>query len=382
MSCGEASGDLYAGELVRALRGLEPGLECFGLGGERLASAGGDLVAGLDDVSVIGLVEVIAKLPGLRRAMRALVRTASERRPDVAVLIDFSGFNLRLARKLKELDVPIVYYVSPQVWAWRPGRIATIRETVDRMIVILPFEEAFYRSEGVPVTYVGHPLVDLATAKESRSEFLSRRGLDPEKPVLALLPGSRRREIELHMPILAGALEMIRARLPDLQFLLLKAGTVERAPIVAGLGPMASEVRIIEGATHEGLTHAQAAIVASGTATVDAALCTTPMVVIYRVGRLSYVLGKPFVRVPYYAMVNLIASEKIVPELIQDEMNERSVAEAALELIENSSRAETMRRALEAVKARLGDGGASRRAAEIVLSLAAGDRATVGGAVG
>lgn len=371
LSCGEASGDLYASELVRQLRALDPGVECFGLGGDRLGEAGAEILVKLDEVSVIGLVEVLEKIPSLRRALRTLVEAAARRRPQAAVLIDFSGFNLRLARRLKALDVPVLYYVSPQVWAWRPGRIRTIRETVDRMLVILPFEEALYREAGVPVRFVGHPLVDLVRRREDRASFCARLGLDASRTLVALMPGSRRREIELHLPVLSRAIERMRVRRPDLQFLILKAPTVDKAELEARLASAASLVRIAEQAPYDGLAHAAVAIVASGTATVEAALSGTPMVVVYRVGRLSYWLGKPLVRLPHYAMVNLVAGRPLVPELIQGRLTEEAVAGHALKLLEDPAAAEDMRRGLAEVRARLGEGGASRRAAVEVLTLIA-----------
>ena len=373
LSCGEASGELYAAELVRELLARDPEIECFGLGGDRLRKAGAEILVDLKEISVIGLVEVVGKLPALKRAQTTLVAAAAESRPDVAVLIDFSGFNLRFSNRLKSLGIPIVYYVSPQVWAWRRGRLKTISKNVDKMLVILPFEEAFYREAGIAATFVGHPLVDIVRSQEDRSTFLRRVGLDANRPVVALMPGSRPREIELHLPILAGAIQRMKDRRPDLQFVLLKAPTVELAAVAAGLGDASSSVHILSETTYEGLSHADVAIVASGTATVEAALCETPMVVVYRVGGLSYFLGKRMVRVPHYAMVNLIAERSLVPELIQEDMTEERVCFETLNLLENTEAAESMRRGLREVSARLGrlgTGGASRRAAEEVLSVA------------
>ncbi len=370
LSCGEASGELYAAGLVRELLALDPEIECFGLGGDRLRKAGAEVLVDLNEISVIGLVEVVGKLPALKRAQTTLVETAAERRPDVAVLIDFSGFNLRLSKKLKSLGIPVVYYVSPQVWAWRRGRLKTIKKTVDKMLVILPFEEQFYREAGITATFVGHPLVDIVRSQEDRSAFLQRIGLDANRPVVALMPGSRPREIELHLPVLVSAIRRMKGRRPDLQFVLLKAPTVELADVSGRLGDASSSVHILSESNYEGLSHADVAIVASGTATVEAALCETPMVVVYRVGGLSYFLGKPLVRVPHYAMVNLIAGRSLVPELIQEHMTEDRVCSETLKLLENPEEAESMRRGLREVSARLGARGASRKAAEEVLSVA------------
>ena len=353
---------------------MDPETRCFGLGGRRLEQAGAEILVDLGDISVIGLVEVLSKLPALKKAQTTLLAAASERKPDVAVLIDFSGFNLRLASRLKALGIPVVYYVSPQVWAWRRGRLKSIRDHVDRMLVILPFEESFYRDAGITAKFVGHPLVDLVRSREDRETFFRRLGLKESSPLVALMPGSRPRELELHLPVIAGAIERMRARNPALQFVLLKAPTVEERAIEAGLGRTFASVRVLSESGYDALSHAQAAIVASGTATVEAALSETPMVVVYRVGGLSYRLGKPLVRVPFYAMVNLIAERAVVPELIQDEMTEERVASETLRLLEDPDAAESMRRDLREVKSRLGTGGASRNAAREVMAVAREDR--------
>jgi lipid-A-disaccharide synthase len=370
ISCGEASGDFYASALVEELRKLDPEVSCFGIGGDQLAGAGAELLVTLDEISVIGLVEVIEKLPALLRARGTLEEAARQRRPDVAVLIDFSGFNLRLGRSLKALGIPIVYYVSPQVWAWRRGRVKVIREIVDKMLVILPFEEDFYRREGIPVRFVGHPLVDVVKPREDRSRFFETVGLHPDRPVVAVLPGSRKREIELHLPILIKAMKMMLVERAELQFLVLEAPTIRREEIQSRLGGLTEQIPVISDSTYEGLAHATAAIVASGTATVEAALCGTPMVVVYRTSKLSYMLGKPFVQVPHYAMVNLIAKRRLVPEIIQDDLTDKAVVQETLHLLEDTSAADAMRQGLEDVKARLGEGGASHRAAQEVIAIA------------
>ena len=367
ISCGEASGDLYAAELLKQLIKKRPSLTAFGLGGARSEAAGMERIVSLEEVSVIGLVEVVRKLPALSDAMRRLCAVAESRRPDLCVLIDFSGFNLRLARRLKALGVPVVYYVSPQVWAWRRGRIRTIRETVEEMLVILPFEKELYEREGVKVRYVGHPLVDLVRASEGREAFFGRLELDPGRPLLIMLPGSRRREIELHLPILCRAIDELSRANAELQFVISRAPTIPPGFLIDRLGVTSDRVRILEGPIYDGLTHAAAAVVASGSATLEAALSGTPMVVVYRVGRTSYFLGKPFVNVPFYSMVNLIAGRELVPELIQSAMTPASIVEHVMRLLDGDNAA-AMRRGLFDVKQKLGGGGASARAAEAVLS--------------
>ncbi|GMR22908.1 MAG: lipid-A-disaccharide synthase [Acidobacteriota bacterium] len=371
ISCGEASGDLYAAELLKELIKKRPSLSAFGLGGARAEAAGMERIVRLEEVSVIGLVEVVRKLPALSDAMRRLCTAAETRRPDLAVLIDFSGFNLRLARRLKALGVPVVYYVSPQVWAWRRGRIRTIRETVEEMLVILPFEREFYEREGVKVRYVGHPLVDLVRASEDREAFFARLGLDRKRPLVMMLPGSRRREIELHLPILRRAIDELSRVNANLQFVVSRARTIPPELLAEflmdRLGVTSDRVRILEGTIYDGLAHAAAAVVASGSATVEAALSGTPMVVVYRVGRTSYFLGKPFVKLPFYSMVNLIAERELVPELMQSAMTPANIVEHVMRLLDEDN-AQAMRHGLADVKQKLGGEGASARAAEAVLS--------------
>jgi lipid-A-disaccharide synthase len=367
LSSGEASGDLYASELLRELRIRAPSIEAFGLGGARSKAEGSALLVDLDEISVIGLVEVVWKIPALKRAMARLEGEARARKPDAAILVDFSGFHLRLAKRLREMGVPVLYYVSPQVWAWRRGRIRRIRDLVDEMLVILPFEEAFYREEGVRVRYVGHPLVDLVEPARPREKFCSDLGLDSARPIVLFLPGSRRREIELHVPVFREVVEELRRDRPGLQMIMSRAPTVDASWIEAGLGGTIANVRLLEGGTYDGMKHAAVAVVASGTATVEAALSETPMVVVYRVGRLTYALGRPFVRLPFFSMVNLIAGRRLVPELIQGGMTADAIRGEVEALLEPGG-AEEMKRGLREVKAKLGGKGASARAAEAVLA--------------
>ena len=361
VSCGEPSGDLYAAELVRNLRQRAAPLDVFGLGGDRLAAEGATLVAHVRDLAVVGLVEVLRHLQRLRRTFRSLLDAIDRLRPEVAVLVDYPDFHLRLARELRRRGVPIVYYVSPQVWAWRPGRVRTIRDTVARMIVIFPFEEALYRDAGVDVRFVGHPLVELVKPATDRDGFLAAHGLDPARPLLLALPGSRPQEVSHNLPPLAGALRLVASRRPDVQLALAVAPSLPPSLFdadLAGLG-----VRLLAGHTHQLMSSATAGIVASGTATVEAALLDLPMVVVYRLSALTYALGRPFVRVPHYAMANLIAGREIVRELIQGDFRPEPVAREALLLLEDPGRRAQVRAGLADVRARLGGPGASARAA-------------------
>jgi lipid-A-disaccharide synthase len=364
LSCGEPSGDLYAAELVRQLKTQVPSLVSFGLGGDRLAGEGTRLLAHIGDLAVVGLLEVLRHIPRIRGVFRHVVDTLEREPPDAAVLIDYPDFNLRLATELKRRGVPVIYYVSPQVWAWKRGRIRTIRETVSRMLVIFPFEEALYRTEGVPVSYVGHPLIDLVRPAPDRGAFLSGLGLDPSRPVLALLPGSRRTEVAHNLPPLLDSVAGIAAERADAQFLLAIAPLLDTAAVASSCAGL--PIRIVSGQAHAVVGAADVALVASGTATVETALLGTPMVVVYRVAPLTYALGRPFVRVPHFAMVNLIAERRVVPELMQSEFTPGRVTAEALSLLSDAGRARRMRDDLAEVVRRLGGPGATSRAAAIV----------------
>ena len=366
LSCGELSGDLYAGALTRELRALCPGLAIAGLGGSEFAAAGGVLLEDYRGTAATGLIEPLARMPRLLRTLRRLVAFARTERPDALVVIDFWGFNFRLARRIKRLGIPVVYYIGPQLWAWRSGRLDTMREIAARVLVIFPFEEAIYRSGGVPVEFVGHPLVDLAKPASSRDSFLRRLGLDPTAPTVAVLPGSRPGEVRRILPDLLAACDRIRAKVAGAQFVVARAPQLD-ARLFATVSP---PILSVEGDTDTVLASADVALTASGTATVQAALHNTPMVVVYRLSSLDYRLGRQFLKIDTYSMVNLIAGERIVPELIQHALTPDAVANEAISLLTDRERAARMREGLERVRARLGGSGGSRRAAEAVLNVA------------
>jgi lipid-A-disaccharide synthase len=372
ISCGEPSGDLYAGALAAELQRLAPGTVVTGFGGERLQASGASLVRDFRGLSVTGLTEALRVIPRSWEAYRALVQAAEQDRPDIFVPIDFPDFNFFLARALHKRRIPIAYYISPQLWAWRRGRLKTIRKVADRVLVIFPFEEEFYREAGVPVTFVGHPLLDLSTPAQPRAEFLAAHGLDPSRPAVAILPGSRRNELRAILPDLVKAADIIAARLPDAQFVIARAPHLDEE-LFATLGEWPPNVRpavVIEGATDNVLEAADVAVLASGTVTVQAALHGCPMVVVYRLAPLTYRLGKPFVHVDTYAMVNLVAGRRVVPELIQEQFTPEAVAAEALRVLTDANHATKVRADLAEVRTKLGSPGASRRAAEAILSLA------------
>jgi lipid-A-disaccharide synthase len=362
ISCGEPSGDLYAGALARELRNLRPCLEIAGIGGDHLQSAGASLVADYRGIAVTGLIEALRVLPRARAMYRQIVEEARARQPDVFVAIDFPDFNFRVADAMRRLGIPVVYYISPQLWAWRPGRMKDMRRFARRVLVIFPFEEAIYRQAGVPVEFVGHPLVELARAAGSRAEVRRSLGLDADKPVVALLPGSRPNELRAILPGLVEASRLIAARVPSAQFVVARA---PRLPdeLFAHLGGPA----VIERRADDVLAAADVALTASGTATVQAAIHDTPMVIVYRVSSLTYAIGKPFVKVNTYGMVNLVAGRRVVPELVQGAFTAEAVAAEAVPLLTDRSRAAAVRAALADVRAKLGGPGATRRAAEAIL---------------
>jgi lipid-A-disaccharide synthase len=372
ISCGEPSGDLYAGALATEILKLSPGAVITGFGGDRLAAAGATLVENFSGLSVTGLLEVVRLLPRTYATYKRLVADAEARRPDVFVAIDFPDFNFTLARALKKRGIPVVYYISPQLWAWRAGRMKTMKRLVDEVLVIFPFEEPIYREAGVPVRWVGHPLFDTQPPARERPEFLTSLGLDPGRPTVALLPGSRTNELREILPTQVAAALLIRTRVPGTQFVLPRAPHLrdELFEPLSRLTAAQVPLAVVDGHADDVLAAADLAVVASGTVTVQAALHECPMVVVYRLSPLTYRLGKPFVRVTTYAMANLVAGRQVVPELIQDDFTAEAVCAHALRVLTDPVHAEQVRRELRDVRTRLGDPGASRRAAEAILHAA------------
>ena len=366
ISCGEPSGDMYAGALVEALRAREPRLEVFGLGGDRLQAAGGRLLDSFHGLQVTGLTEALRVLPRSWGIYRRLVAAARASRPDALVVIDYPDFNFRLMAAVHRLGIPVIYYVSPQLWAWRPGRMKAMKRFVDRVLPIFPFEEPLYRQAGVDVRFVGHPLIDLARAGEAREPFLRSLTLDPNAPVLALLPGSRPNELTRLAPVLIAAVPAIASRVPGVQFVVARAPHLD-ASLFEGFGIPGVTLRIVEGRADDVLEASDAVVTASGTATVQTALHGKPMVVLYKLSPMTYRLGKPLAKVDMYAMVNLIAGERVVTELIQDACTPEAVADEAVSLLVDPARRSRMIARLHDVRTALGGPGASARAADAIL---------------
>ncbi len=382
ISCGEPSGDMYAGALAAELRSRVPDIDIFGLGGERLQASGGRLIGHYNGLSVTGLTEALGVLPRSFGMLRRLIRAARELRPHVFVAVDFPDFNFWLMASMRRLGIPVVYYISPQLWAWRAGRMRTMKRHVNRVLVIFPFEEEIYRRAGVPVQFVGHPLVEMSRLDGAlhRETFLREHGLASDVPTVALLPGSRTNELERIVPTLADALPLIRARVPNVQFVVACAphlGDHLFDPLLAGPPGGGSHDRgasvafgrpiLVRDRVDDVLAASDVVVTASGTATVQCALHERPMVVVYRLSPLTYRIGKPFVHVDTYAMPNLVAGRRIVPELIQDEFTAQRVADETVTLLTNAAGYDQTRQALKQVRERLGQPGASGRAAEAIL---------------
>jgi len=354
LSAGEASGDTYGAQLIDALRQLAPEAVFFGMGGEKMRDAGCDLKVHANEVAVVGLVEVLTHLPAIRRRFKDLVAEAARRRPDAAVLIDFPDFNLRLARELHRLGIPVFYFVSPQVWAWRTGRIKQIRKYVRKMIVIFPFEREFYAWHGVEAVYVGHPLAYAPAPEISRVEFAGQHQLDTGKQWIALLPGSRRKEVRLNLPAMLRAAELLQKQDKDFEFVLPVASTLDKEWMRQQLAGTAVPVKLT-GDARATMVLARASVVASGTATVEAALSGTPFVVVYRLAPATWFLGRRLVRLDTFAMANLIAGKRIVPELIQENFTPEAVVRELSAIVPDGPRRRQMQAELAEVRQRLHD---------------------------
>ncbi len=395
ISAGEASGEMYGAQLMEALR-LEaelrsagrPGaavptralqMEFFGAGGERMRAAGCEIIVDAKDLAVVGITEIVSHLPKILGLYKKLIRAADEKRPALTIVIDAPAFNWRVARQMRRRGIPVVYYVCPQFWAWRQGRVKLLRKYVNKALVIFPFEEKFYRDRGVDATFVGHPLADLPAPAISREAYAAANQLDATKTWITLMPGSRRKEVRMNLPTILEAANRLGG---DYEFLLPVAPTLDASFLRELIGAPRTETRQAASLQRNihlvpealpALHHSRAGIVASGTATVEAAIMGTPFVMVYRVSRLTYALGKPRVKVPYFAMVNLIADEEVVPELVQHQFTAENIVTEMNKIIPDGEPRTRMIERLAAVKARLkqGTGGShpSVWAAEIILKM-------------
>lgn len=364
---GEASGDLYGGKLAQSIKELSPDVELQGMGGSNMLKAGVNLIFDINELSGIGALEVITKIPKFFQRLKEVGNYLKENKPQLLILIDFPEFNMRLAKIAKSLMIPTVYYIPPTAWAWRKGRAKTMAKFVDKVISIFDFEAKVYQEAGNDVEFVGHPLVDIAVAKMTKEEACEKFNLNPKKKIIGILPGSRKKEIEMLLPIMVSAVEKIQNHLPDIQFVLPLASTLSKENI-SDFGFQISDFGIIENNTYEIMNISDLLIVASGTATLEAACLQTPMIIVYKLNWLTWQLGKLLVSTGgFIGMPNIVAGKEVVPELLQNKANSEYVSQYAIDLLENEDRRKKIIQELTQVRERLGSKGATTRAAEIIL---------------
>jgi lipid-A-disaccharide synthase len=367
MIAGEASGDLHGSGVVRELKRLDPAVEVFGIGGGNMRAAGMEILVDIAELSFMGIVEVVRNIGSVMRVSRAMNALLRDRRPEVVVLIDYPGFNLRFARRAKAAGVPVLYYISPQVWAWNKGRVRRMKGVVDAMKVVFPFEVDVYRSEGIDVECVGHPLVEHIGVSVTREEFFRSRGFQPGKRLVGLFPGSRPQEIESIFPVMVKAAVRLMAS-GDVQVGVGVAPNLGRAVLQRYIAADLPIV-LIEHGTYDLMAHADAAMVTSGTATLEAGWFGTPMVIVYRTSSLTFFIGRMLVKVPFIGLVNIVAGTKLVQEFIQREMTPDNLAGEVGRILREPAYAEAVRRHLSVIRPLLGAPGASGRVARAVLAL-------------
>lgn len=370
---GEASGDLHGANLVKAMLRQNPSLSFVGMGGEELAGAGVEILFDAKKVSVVGVAEVVSHLPDIFKAQNLLKKHLTESPPDLLIIIDLPDFNLMLAKKAKKLGIPVFYYICPQVWAWRSGRVKTIAKLVDTAGVILPFEEAFFRKRGVEANYVGHPLLDTVDVTENRTEFLQRYAINENSTCIGLLPGSRIREISFLLPTFLEGAKILQERVENrLTFLVPLASTITEAELLQhGIEKYRKyiDIHIVKSARYNMMASCDSVVAASGTVTLELALLNTPMVVTYKLSPFTYMLGKLLVKLDYFSLVNLIAEKEIVPELLQDQVTPEAIASMLNELTFNKEKRKTVVDGLAFVRELLGSKGASDKAASLALNM-------------
>lgn len=363
---GESSGDVYGGCLAESLKKLCPEINLFGVGGQRMAQNGVELVYNNRDLAVVGVFEVISHLGDIFHAFRVLTRKLKQEKPDLLVLIDYPDFNLLFARIAHRMGIDIIYYVSPQVWAWRANRVHTIARLVRKIVVLFPFEVPLYEKVGLEAVFTGHPLLDLAKPSSSREDFLKELGMDPKKPVVGVLPGSRKKEVENLLPVIMRAAAIIAKQREDVQFLLPVADSLDTEYVQSFL-PQYPPITLVKGRSYDVMNAATFLITASGTATLEAALFTTPMVIIYRVSPSTYWLGRLLVRTDFIGMANIVAGSKVVEELVQDAVTPEAIADCTLAVLGDPEQEKRITKNLRQVRNSLGQAGASERAAHIIL---------------
>lgn len=366
---GEASGDLHGASLVREALKMDPSLAFFGIGGSRMREAGVDILVDAAEIAVVGLVEVISHFSVISNAFCRMKKILKSDPPDLLILIDYPDFNLRLARVAKSANVKVLYYISPQVWAWRVGRVKKIGRVVDHIAVVFPFEVPFYEKEGVPVSFVGHPLVDSVCPTMSRSEAQRKFALDPKRKTVGLFPGSRRQEIRNLFPVILESAELLRKQFPDVQFILPLASSLRRTDIDAMMSESGLDIIVVEGMGYDVMQVCDAIITVSGTVTLEIAMIGVPMAIIYKVSPLTYMIGKRLIRVDHIGICNIVAGERIVRELIQHDAIPEKIVEELARILTDGEYADSIKDKLGRVRLKLGKGGSSAAVAEIAFTM-------------
>jgi lipid-A-disaccharide synthase len=366
---GEASGDLHGSHMVRELKTIDPSLHISGIGGEELRKAGMEILFDARDLSVVGIVEVVSRLPQIRKAFNTLKQHIEQTPPGLVILIDYPDFNLRFAAIAKKHTVPVLYYISPQIWAWRKQRARKIARLVNMMAVVFPFELPLYEEQGLPVQFVGHPLLDRETGTFDTASSLAMFGMSEQWPVIGLLPGSRKSEIERLLPVMLDAARFIKQEFPHAQFIIPVAPGVKKEEIEAWVDRGKSTVTIVENQLHRALQVCTLVLVASGTATLETALMKKPMIILYKVSPLTYIIGRLLIRVPYIGLANIVSGKQVVPELLQGQANPGQIAGEARALLNNKNRMEQMKQELGYIRDRLGTPGASKRVAQLAYRM-------------
>ncbi len=370
ISAGEASGDLHAGAVIRALKKLDPSVEVFGMGGDCFRAAGGEVLFDIKDHSVMGFLEVVKKLPAIWRLKQEFIRVMEERKPDVFLTIDYPGFNMRLAKQAKKRGIKVVSFIAPSAWAWRPSRAAGVVKVVDKIASIFPFEFDLYKSYGADIEFVGHPLLDTVRTELPPEEACRLAGKREGHPLVMLMPGSRMMEIQRLLPVMLEAAAILRKKMPEVDFTMPRAGTISREILEKAIKESGVPVRITEGHNYDMMSVADLAIATSGTVTLEAALCGLGCEILYKTSPISYAIAKRVVEIPHIGLPNIVAGRLVVPELLQDDCTPEKVADTAVELLQ-PERYRQLKADLAEVKARLGEPGAVTRVAELVLRMAA-----------
>lgn len=369
MIAGEASGDLHGSHLVKEMLSLDPSLQFYGVGGEKMKNEGVELIADSKEMAVVGITEVLLKLKRICQIYRKLKNSLAANSPSLVILIDYPDFNLRFAREAKKKNIPIVYYISPQVWAWRKGRIKKIGRLIKKMIVIFPFEKKFYEEAKIDVDFVGHPLLDSIRSQFSREEAFQKFSLTAGVTTIGLLPGSRMNEIKRHLPPMVEAISSISKQINPVQFIIPVAPGLDWGEVQNLVGSKRENIRVVENNIYDVMRISDVVIVASGTATIEAAIMGAPMIVVYRVSPFTYLLGKMLIKVKNIGMVNIIAGKTVVPELIQKDVTPEKITSTVAQILNNPSKQEEMKKELSSVKEKIGNPGASFRAAQIIINL-------------